>query len=264
MALALHQIASDLYLVAGLVAGLGLALPAPRLLRLGPALLLAGALAHGIAFATLHQLQPTPSLTDLPMALSFTAWIAVLFSLALQWRARMGALGALVGPIAFTAVFAATLSLSRARSEPLAGAAGGSWPHLHVLLASAGLALLGVAGLAGLVFLGEHRRLKLKRRMSGQLPSLEGLDRANRAALALGFPLLTLGVVSGMLWVHSSGGTLLTGAPHETWSLVAWGVYAVLVAARFGAHQGSRQAAASAVAGFAFLFFAVIGLELLS
>lgn len=264
MAVALHQIASDLYLVAGLVAGLGLALPAPGLLRLGPWLLLAGALAHGAAFATLHQLEPTPALTDLPLALSFTAWIAVLFSLALQRRARMGALSALVGPAAFVAGFGASLHLSRPGTPALALPAGGSWPHLHVLLASAGLALLGVAGLAGAVFLVEHRRLKRKRRLSGQLPSLESLDRANRAALALGFPLLTLGVVTGVMWVHTSGGRLLGGDPHELWSLLAWGVYAVLVAARFGARQGSRQAAVSAVAGFAFLFCTVVGLELFS
>jgi ABC-type transport system involved in cytochrome c biogenesis permease subunit len=112
------------------------------------------------------------------------------------------------------------------------------------------------------VFLGEHRRLKRKRRMPGQLPSLEALDRANRAALALGFPLLTLGVVSGVLWVQSSGGALLAGDPHQTASLIAWGIYAVLVVARFGARQGSRQAAVSAVAGFAFLFCAAVGLEL--
>lgn len=264
MAIALHQIASDLYLVAGLVAGLGLALPAPRLLRLGPGLLLAGALAHGAGFATLHELHPTPSLTDLPMALSFTAWIAVLFSVALQWRVRMGALSVLVGPVAFIATFGAALDLSSGRVGSQAGADGGSWPHLHVLLASAGLALLGVAGLAGLVFLGEHRRLKRKRRMPGQLPSLEALDRANRAALALGFPLLTLGVASGVLWVRSTGGAMFSGHPHATWSLIAWGIYAVLVIARFGARQGSRQAAVSAVAGFAFLFFAVVGLELFS
>jgi ABC-type uncharacterized transport system permease subunit len=264
MAIALHQIASDLYLVAGLIAGLGLALTAPGLLRLGPGFLLAGALVHAAAFATLHQLTPTPALTDLPMALSFSAWIAVLFAIALQWRVRMGALSAMVGPLAFIAAFAAALFLGGERANALPGDAGGSWPHLHVLLASAGLAMLGIAGLIGVVFLAEHRRLKHKRRMSGQLPSLEALDRANRAALALGFPLLTLGVASGILWVWASGSDLWSGGAHEIGSLVAWAIYAALVVARFGLHQGSRRAAQSAVAGFAILFVAAIGFELFS
>ena len=35
------------------------------------------------------------------------------------------------------------------------------------------------------------------------------------------------------------------------------------LAARFGGQQGARQSAASAVAGFAFLLFAVVGVEIL-
>jgi ABC-type transport system involved in cytochrome c biogenesis permease subunit len=130
-----------------------------------------------------------------------------------------------------------------------------------VLLASAGLALLGLSGLAGLLYLAEHRRLKAKRPLPAglELPSLEALDRVNRVSLAAGFPLLTLGVVTGMIWVDAVSGSLWSGTRHETWSALAWAVYAVLVAARFGAHQGARLAAVSAVAGFLFLCFAVIG-----
>ena len=95
------------------------------------------------------------------------------------------------------------------------------------------------------------------------LPSLEALDRVNRLSLAAGFPLLTLGVLTGMLWVDTVQGRYWTGTQHETFSVIAWAVYGVLVVARFGSSQGARQAAASAVGGFAFLFFAVIGVELL-
>ena len=138
--------------------------------------------------------------------------------------------------------------------------------HAHVLLSSAGLALLGVAGLAGLFFLIEHRRLKKKRPMDGEvtLPSLEALDRVNVVALAVGFPLLTLGVVTGMFWVHEALGRVWTGADHESWSVIACAIYAGLVLARFVGHQGSRQAAASALAGFAFLLFAVVGVGFLA
>ena len=72
------------------------------------------------------------------------------------------------------------------------------------------------------------------------------------------------GVLTGMMWLQTASGTPWTGSAHETWCVVAWVVYGVLVSARFAAHQGSRSAAASAVGGFAFLFFAVIGLELIA
>lgn len=262
MATSLHQLCAAIYLVAGLVAGIGLVLPAPRLERWGVALLAAGAGVHAAWFAALHASASPPALTELPAAVSFMAWVGTLFFLALLWRARVTGLVVLVAPLAFLGVFAAALRLPGA--VPAAAGSGGSWPHLHVLLASAGLSLLGVAGLAGLLFLFEHRRLKAKRPLARPLalPSLEGLDRANAVALVVGFPLLTLGVVTGMIWEASESGRLWTGTPHQMWSGVAWAVYAVLVAARFAAGQRARQAAAAAVGGFAFLLFAVIGVAI--
>ena len=67
-----------------------------------------------------------------------------------------------------------------------------------------------------------------------------------------------------MFWLADAHGSIFTGSAHEMWSLVAWAIYAVMAVVRFTAHQGSRKAAASAVWGFAFLFFAVVGVELLA
>ena len=57
-------------------------------------------------------------------------------------------------------------------AAPVVDPAGGSWEHAHVLLASAGLAMLGIAGLAGAFFLMEHRRLKSKRPIRRRFPCL--------------------------------------------------------------------------------------------
>jgi ABC-type transport system involved in cytochrome c biogenesis permease subunit len=262
MSAQLHQLTAALYLAAGLVAWVGMAQRSARLERASVAVLGAGALVHLAALALLHRADPRPPLTDPSSALSFMAWVGAVAFLLLLRRARLAGLTVLVAPMAFVGVFAAALRLLA--PEPASFAGAGSWPHAHVLLASAGFALFGLSGLAGVLFLAEHRRLKAKRPLDARLPlpSLEALDRVNRVALALGFPLLTLGVATGMLWVASERGTPWTGTLHETWSTLAWGVCAVLVTARFGAGQGSRQAAASAVGGFVFLLFAVIGVEL--
>lgn len=264
MAVVLLQWTAGIYLAAGLCAWLGMALRAPGLGRASVGVLAAGAALHVASFATLHQLEPPPPLTDLPAAVSFMACVGTIFFLVLMWRLRLAGLTVLVAPLAFVSVFFAALRLTAAPPESFAGS--GSMPHAHVLLASAGLAMLGVSGLAGVLFLAEHRRLKAKRPIDPRfpLPSLEALDRVNRAALATGFPLLTLGVVTGVLWVSRLSGSYFTGAHHEIFSAIAWVIYAVLVAMRFGAHQAAPQAAAAAVAGFAFLFFAVIGVELLA
>jgi ABC-type transport system involved in cytochrome c biogenesis permease subunit len=255
----LHQIAAALYLAAGIGSLLGLVLPAPRMSRGGAWGLAIGAVVHGFAFATLHTLEPPPPLTDLSSVISMSAWMAVIFLLLLMWRVRLPGLSAAIGPVAFLAVFVAALQLPNAGAsvEPTHGA----WPHAHVLLASAGFALFGLAGVAGVFFLAKHRQVKRKLGSLGRwsLPTLEALDRVNTVALAVGFPLLTLGMLTGMAWQQSAVGTLWTGGSHENWMALAWVIYAGLVATRFLGGQGARQAAASAVAGFAFLLFAVVG-----
>jgi len=259
---ALYQLTALLYLAAGLLAWVGMAQRSARLERASVGILGAGALANGLAFVMLHRAESPPPLTDPASALSFMAWIGTLAFLLLLRRARLSGLTVLVAPAAFLGVFSA--AVGGGPPEPPGFEASGSWPHAHVLLASAGFALFGLSGLAGALFLAEHRLLKRKRPLETRLPlpSLEALDRVNRAALAAGFPLLTLGVVTGIVWVAGVQGSPFRSSHHEALSALAWAVCAVVVAARFGARQGARRAAVSAVAGFAFLLVAVIGVEL--
>jgi ABC-type transport system involved in cytochrome c biogenesis permease subunit len=257
------QSAAAVYLAAGLMAGLGLALETRRLERAAVGLLALGALLHAASFVLLHFAENPPPLTDMRASLSFMACGGTVFYLILLTRFRLQHLVVLVAPAAFLGAFLAALR------PPLmvpAESATGSWPHAHVLLSSAGISLLGLAGLAGVIFLIEHKRLKSKLPLDRRfpLPSLEALDRVNAVALAVGFLLLTLGVITGVIWLQTTKGVPWSGTAHETWTFIAWAVYAGLVIARFGAKQGSRQAAASAVGGFAFLFFAVIGLGYLA
>jgi ABC-type uncharacterized transport system permease subunit len=265
--IALLQLAAALYLGAGIAGGLALGLGTRSAGRAALALLGAGALAQLASLVALHGVEPTPSLTELPLAVSLMGWMAALAFLlfAAARGSRLAVLAVLVGPLAFLGAFYAAARTPHAPAENLV--AGTGWPHLHVLLASGGLALLAVAAVAGAVYLLENRRLKRKRPAAvtgSSLPSLEALDRVAAVALAVGFPLLTLGVASGMLWLEAATGRLWTGSAHEAWNALAWALYALLVTARFAAGQGARNAAASAVAGFVFLLFAVVGVGILA
>lgn len=237
----------------------GLGVRARRFLGLGVGLLAVAAVLHGLAFFELHKLQPTPALTDLPLAVSLAAWLLVLSFLALQLRWRTRALAVLVAPAAFLGTVFAAFSAA----APEQGAGGSPlWSHLHVLLAAGGLALLGVAGAAGVLYLVHHRAIKGKRPAGRQsaLPSLENLDRVNSLASALGFLLLSLGVLTGMLWVETREGRLWPGGLHANATLAVWLVYALLIGARFRAKQGARASALGSAAGFALLLVVVIGL----
>lgn len=258
---------AGLYLLASLTAGAGFTLARPAMLRAAVGVLAAGALAHAASFALLHAADASaPPLTHLPSALSFMALVGTVGFLLLAWRARLAGLVALVAPMSCLGVAAAVFSGPAATADLGSASGAGSLPHAHVLLASAGLALLGLAGLAGLSFLVEHRRLKRKRPLAGgtSWPSLEALDRAGAFAVVAGFPLLTLGVVTGSLWQRAANGAFFSGNPHETFCLIAWAVYGALATVRFGARQPAARCAMSSIAGFAFLGLAVLGVEWLA
>ncbi|MAI77730.1 MAG: hypothetical protein CL917_02200 [Deltaproteobacteria bacterium] len=257
------QASAAIYLASGLGAMLGLVLQSVRLLRgaiLGLAL---GVAAQGLVFATLHERDPVPALTDLPQILAFMVWVAAIGLLVLNLRFRLGGLVAVVGPIAFLSVFLSGLNWGRGAF--LSSELTGSMSHVHILLSTAGLGLMAISGLVGVFYLLEHKRLKSKRLNARrfQWPSLEALDRVGLATLITGFSLLTLGLITGGAWVYVSYGQIWTGSSHALWTLVAWAIYAGLVGVRVLGHQVARQAAATAVGGFLFLLFAVLGVEIL-
>ena len=68
---------------------------------------------------------------------------------------------------------------------------------------------------------------------------------------------------TSLLILRAREGRLWPGGPHATATILAWGVYAVLVVLRFGAGQGGPRSAWSAMAGFALLLVAVLGVGLL-
>jgi ABC-type uncharacterized transport system permease subunit len=240
----------------------GLGVRARRFLTLGVGLLALAAVLHGLAFFELHRLEPTPQLTDLPLAVSLAAWLLVLSFLALQLRLRTRGLAVLVAPAAFLGTVFAAFSAGTPEQRETGSAL---WSHLHVLLASGGLALLGVAGAAGVLYLVHHRAIKRKHPVGPEsaLPSLENLDRANSLASALGFLLLSLGVLTGVLWVETREGRLWPGGLHANATVAVWLVYALLIATRFGARQGARASALGAAAGFALLLAVVVGIGVL-
>jgi ABC-type transport system involved in cytochrome c biogenesis permease subunit len=260
-AAALHPWTAATYLAASIAAVAGLSVRVRRALVVGVWLLAVAVVLHGLAFFELHGREPTPALTELPLAVSLASWLLVLSFLVLQLRVPGRGLAVLVAPAAFLGtVFAAFSASAPAAPEP-STASSALWSHLHVLLASGGLALLGVAGAAGVLYLVHHRAIKRHRvTRHSALPSLEALDRVNALGLALGFLLLTLGVVTGSLWVQTSEGRLWPGGLHANTTLGVWCVYALLLLQRFGTDESARRAALGSAVGFALLMLVVVGI----
>src|SRR5262249_50682495 len=139
-------------------------------------------------------------------ALSFLALLLVGIFLLVQVRRPLLALGAVVNPLAFGLTLAA--AAIHGGIQPLPPALHSIWLPVHVLLAFTGDAVFALAFSASLLYLVQERRLKVHRGrgLLRHLPSLETLDRVNYACLVWGLVLLTLGIVTGIVWAHEAWG----------------------------------------------------------
>ena len=96
-----------------------------------------------------------------------------------------------------------------------------------------------------------------------RLPSLQTLDDLNYLCLSLGFPFLTLGIITGSIWAEYAWGSYWNWDPKETWSLVTWLIYAALLHGRLTIGWRGRRAAYFSIIGFAVVLFTFLGVNLL-
>jgi len=255
-----YEVAALLYLAAW---GLGLlARRRGRGARAALGLLALGAGLHALGFVDLHRQTPPIPLESFPTALSLIAWLMVAAYLLSLRIAPIRTVGVWVGAAAGLVTLGADLALRWRAPEVVEATRGGAWSHAHVLLSAAGFSLLALASLAGLAYLAKERQLKHKRGLRLGLPSLEGLDRFEHLALSVGFPLLTLGMVTGFAWGADRGLSPWTG--HTLWLLAAWVVYLLPVGLRVVRQQHGHEPAQGVVLGFALLAFSYVGIRLLA
>lgn len=253
MTLAAHDLAALLYLIAALLGRASARTPAAeRAATLGLAL---GVVAQGIGFVGFHRLDPPVPLTSVPAALSLVGWLTAASYLVSLRVARIQSVARWVAVLAFLLCAIGSVGV---RVAPRAIAStDAAWSHTHVLLATAGVALLALASLVGAAYLAKERALKAHRRQALPLPSLESLDRVGLLALAVGWPLLSLGVASGVLWASEHPERMFT--THSVLSIVAWVVYLVPIERRVVRRERGRAPARALVVGFALLAAAYLG-----
>jgi ABC-type transport system involved in cytochrome c biogenesis permease subunit len=85
-----------------------------------------------------------------------------------------------------------------------------------------------------------------------KLLSLERLEAMNRRAIVLAFPLLTAGVLAGMLLMLDSDVVRWTD-PRVLGTVILWASFALLLYLRYGRHARGRQVAFMTIAAFLML-----------
>ncbi|MGE4542757.1 MAG: c-type cytochrome biogenesis protein CcsB [Pedobacter sp.] len=202
-------------------------------------------------------------LSSLHESLSFFAWAIVGTYLLFHMRYRLAVLGAFVTPLALVLmIFGSTVPMA---SAPLNPSLQSVWLPVHVGLAFLGDAVFALAAVAGGLYLLQERMLKKKKVSSlfYRLPSLQTLDNLNHRCLSIGFPLMTLGIITGAIWADQVWGAYWSWDPKETWALITWFLYAALLHGRLAIGWRGRKASILAILGFACLLFTFFGVNLL-
>ncbi|MFO0880439.1 MAG: cytochrome c biogenesis protein CcsA [Gemmataceae bacterium] len=220
--------------------------------------------AAGLVAQTLYLIARQPPLVWQFSWMLFVAWVLAVFYLCVAVHQQRLSWGVFVLPLLIGLLL---LGLLFGTPPPDARGLLGQellethrlWAPVHVVLIL--LATIGVCVgfLASLMYLIQSHRLRTKT-PPGQglrLLNLERLETMNRRALFIAFPLLTAGMIAGMVLLHGSD-TVSWSDPRVIGTLLLWLVFALLLYLRFAQHLRGRQVAFMTIVAFVLLLICVV------
>ena len=135
--------------------------------------------------------------------------------------------------------------------------------HLHVVLSVIGAGLLTLAAVQAVTLALQDALLhgKSANRLVQALPPLQTMERALFVLIALGFFLLSLSLLSGLLFVDDMMAQHL--AEKTVLSVIAWTLFGGLLWGRWRRGWRGRTAVRWTLAGYGVLILAYFGTKLL-
>jgi cytochrome c-type biogenesis protein CcsB len=199
-------------------------------------------------------------LSNMYESLVFFSWTIVLIYLIIEWKYGQKIIGLFVTPFAFIAIALTSIVPGiEAKITPLVPALQSNWLTIHVTTCFFGYASFAVSFGISILYLIRER----KKDASKWLPEAPLLDEINYKSIIIGFPMLTLGIVTGAAWANYAWGTYWSWDPKETWSLVTWFIYAAFLHARITRDWRGKKAAVLSIIGFVAVLFTYFGVNYL-
>jgi cytochrome c-type biogenesis protein CcsB len=195
-------------------------------------------------------------LSNMYESLIFFSWTIVLIYLILEFKYRQKIIGVFITPFAFLAIALTSIIPGiDAKITPLMPALQSNWLTIHVTTCFFGYAAFAVSFGVSILYLVRDREGSPKEGGSKWLPSTQILDEINYKSIVIGFPMLSLGIITGAAWANYAWGSYWSWDPKETWSLITWFVYAAFLHARFTRDWRGRKAAILSIVGFVAVLF---------
>lgn len=206
-------------------------------------------------------------LTNLYESLVFFAWCGAGLYLAFEIYYKNRFMGAFVLPFISISMAYASFSPNISQEiQPLVPALQSNWLIYHVITCFFAYAAFAVACGVSIMYIirsGKEEKKKALGPILSSFPTTATLDDINYKAIAIGFPMLTLGIITGAAWANYAWGSYWSWDPKETWSLITWFVYAAFLHARFTRGWRGKKAAWLSVIGFFAVIFTYLGVNLL-
>ncbi|HET9405906.1 MAG TPA: cytochrome c biogenesis protein CcsA [Candidatus Sulfotelmatobacter sp.] len=181
---------------------------------------------------------------------SLLAFLSMTFFLIIYTIYQTTSPGVVVFPIVFFLTFVAAVDQQPVLLASFVQHKG--WLIAHIILIFTGYAALLLSFGASLLYLLQERRLKSKNPTSliGFLPALEVIDQIGYRSLLLGFPFMTLGLITGSVVAMSAYGHVDFLDPKILLSVLMWVVYMIMVFTRWNSGWRGRRAAFLATCAF--------------
>jgi cytochrome c-type biogenesis protein CcsB len=203
-------------------------------------------------------------LSNLYESLLFLTWCLTSVQLIAEVKTSSKIIGSIITPLnlLLIAFSNSVLPVEMQKAAPLVPALQSNWLMLHVSMMMVSYATLILGSLLSILFLilsfgsanSTKNYMTVRSDTSGALimnPELDSsptyenstseiskekllfnLDNWSYRTISLGFPSLTLGIISGAVWANEAWGSYWSWDPKETWALITWIVFASYIHAR--------------------------------
>ena len=233
-------------------------------------------------------------LSNLYESLLFLTCMLLTIYLYIESKTKSKLIGAVLIPVTLLISGFANLTLSpeMQKSSPLVPALQSNWLMMHVSMMLLSYSTLIIGSLLCILFLviSRYKDVDLKiiddsalplynimldyyesKLVSpsteiaelGKLKLLQSLDNWSYRIIGLGFPFLTIGIISGGVWANEAWGSYWSWDPKETWALITWLVFASYLHARITKGWEGKQTAILGSLGFFVIWICYLGVNFL-
>nr|QCI05146.1 cytochrome c biogenesis protein ccs1 [Centroceras clavulatum] len=223
-------------------------------------------------------------LSNLYESLIFLTWALTFLQIILEEQSKNRLIGAISLPIAlFTIAFASfSLPIEMQQASPLVPALRSNWLMMHVSIMMFSYSTLIIGSLLSVLFLivskgknvqlqGNSYNTNTKSSLlinvtienNDRLNLLEIIDNLSYRIIGLGFPLLTIGIISGAVWANEAWGSYWSWDPKETWALITWLIFAIYLHTRLNKAWNGKKPALIASLGFIVVWVCYLGVNFL-